>query len=267
MACPTAQAQHTTEEKEFVGVLVDTTRCIGCRNCELACAQENGLDVPDVANDGGLEHKRETDDKRWTVVNRYETEKGEVFVKTQCMHCWQPACAAACLTNAMYKTKEGPVIWREDKCMGCRLCMVSCPFEMPKFEYNEWNPRIQKCIMCAGRVSEGKKPACVESCPTDALSFGPKRELMEIVALSVGRAFRAARIPHRPGYHAVSGVREAVPIRRAGDLLRWPCFPAGPLPHVGFCCRKPRRGEATWLVVPYRWAVHRNPPGASSFRR
>ena len=102
MACPTAQAQHTTEEKEFVGVLVDTTRCIGCRNCELACAQENGLDVPDVANDGGLEHKRETDDKRWTVVNRYETEKGEVFVKTQCMHCWQPACAAACLSNSSY---------------------------------------------------------------------------------------------------------------------------------------------------------------------
>jgi len=202
LACPAAQAQHTTEEQEFVGVLVDTTRCIGCRNCERACAQENGLEVPDVANDGALAHERETDEKHWTVVNRYETEKGEVFVKKQCMHCWQPACAAACLTNAMYKTREGPVIWRENKCMGCRLCMVSCPFEMPKFEYNSWNPRLQKCMMCAHRVSEGKKPACVESCPTDALSFGKKRELMEIARV---------RVYHHPSkyVHHIYGQYEA----------------------------------------------------------
>ena len=74
--------------------------------------------------------------------------KGEVFVKTQCMHCWQPACAAACLTNAMYKTHTGPVIWRGNKCMGCRFCMISCPYDIPKFEYNSWNPKIQKCTMC-----------------------------------------------------------------------------------------------------------------------
>jgi formate dehydrogenase iron-sulfur subunit len=170
---------------EFYGVLVDTTRCIGCRSCERACSLEHGNYVPDVENDGALESPRRTSDEQWTVVNRYETSKGEVFVKTQCMHCWQPACAAACLTKAMYKTERGPVIWRSGKCMGCRFCMVSCPFDIPKFEYDEWNPKIQKCTMCWERLQEGKKPACVEACPTDALMFGMKRELMEIARVRV----------------------------------------------------------------------------------
>jgi Fe-S-cluster-containing dehydrogenase component len=173
------------EAKEFVGVLVDTTRCIGCRACERACSIEHGNYVPDVENDGALENERQTSDSQWTVVNRYETEKGEVFVKKQCLHCWQPACAAACLTNAMFKTREGPVIWRSGKCMGCRFCMVSCPFDIPKFEYDEWNPRIHKCNMCAERLAAGKKPACVEACPTDALMFGMKRDLIEIARTRV----------------------------------------------------------------------------------
>ena len=176
---------ETPSREEFIGVLVDTTRCIGCRSCEIACAEAHGLEVPDVENDGALESLRTTSEKQWTVVNRYETEKGEIFVKRQCMHCWQPACAAACLTNAMYKTKEGPVIWRSSKCMGCRYCMVSCPFDVPKFEYREWNPRIQKCNMCWERLQEGEKPACVETCPTGALMFGSKRELMEIARVRV----------------------------------------------------------------------------------
>ncbi|GAG01049.1 unnamed protein product, partial [marine sediment metagenome] len=98
---------------------------------------------------------------------------------------WQPACAAACLTNAMYKTEDGPVIWRSGKCMGCRFCMVSCPFDMPKFEYHEWNPDLQKCTMCWQRLQEGKKPACVAACPTDALMFGKKRDLMEIARVRI----------------------------------------------------------------------------------
>jgi len=111
-------------------------------------------------------------------VNRFETEKGEVFVKRQCMHCLQPACASACLTRAMYKTKDGPVIWRGDKCMGCRYCMLSCPFDVPKFEYHSANPKISKCQMCFSRQLEGKVPACVENCPADALTFGKRSELL-----------------------------------------------------------------------------------------
>ena len=185
LACGSAAAAEAPAAKEFVGVLVDTTRCIGCRACEVACGQANRMLVPDVEKDAALEKERTTSEKQWTVVNRYKTEKGEVFVKKQCMHCWQPACTAACLTNAMFKTKEGPVIWKADKCMGCRYCMISCPYNIPKFEYNEWNPDIQKCTMCYGRLQEGKRPACVEACPADALMFGQKRDLMEIARVRI----------------------------------------------------------------------------------
>jgi formate dehydrogenase iron-sulfur subunit len=174
------KADDAKEPKEFTGVLVDTTRCIGCRSCEVACSVTHDNFVADVKSDNALGKIRDTSEKQWTVVNRFKTEKGEIFVKKQCLHCWQPACAAACLVNAMLKTKEGPVTWNGDKCMGCRFCMISCPFDIPKFEYYGWNPKIQKCNMCYERLLEGKKPACVESCPTDALMFGPKREVMEI---------------------------------------------------------------------------------------
>jgi len=179
LAGTTVGAHGPPSSKEFVGVLVDTTRCIGCRACEVACAETHGLPVPDVANDSALETVRQTSEQRLSVVNRYATDKGTVYVKKQCMHCWQPACGAACLTNAMYKTKEGPVIWREEKCMGCRFCMVSCPFEIPKFEYDEWNPKIQKCDMCWERLEQGEQPACVQACPVDALMFGLKRQVIE----------------------------------------------------------------------------------------
>ncbi|KDA54276.1 hypothetical protein EG19_12400 [Thermoanaerobaculum aquaticum] len=168
------------EEQEFVGVLMDTTRCIGCRQCEVACAEVNDLPVPKPAEDNGLAERRDTTPDRFTVVNAYETEKGKVFVKKQCLHCWQPACAAACPTNAMEKTPQGPVIWHPDRCLGCRYCMLACPFEIPRFEYFSANPRIRKCTMCFSRLEEGKIPACVAACPMDALQFGKKRELMEI---------------------------------------------------------------------------------------
>lgn len=214
-----AFSTKTDEKTEFVGVLVDTTRCIGCRSCEVACAEAHDLPVPDVKNDDALAKERTTSETSYTVVNRYETEKGEVFVKKQCMHCWQPACAAACLTNAMYKTHQGPVIWRSKKCMGCRFCMVSCPYDIPKFEYNSTNPRIQKCTMCWERLEEGKKPACVAACPTDALMFGMKRELMEIGRVRIYR--HPTHYVHKIyGEHMVGGTGwlylSAVPFEQIG---------------------------------------------------
>ncbi|MCU0639890.1 MAG: 4Fe-4S dicluster domain-containing protein, partial [Candidatus Krumholzibacteria bacterium] len=113
-----------------------------------------------------------------TVVNEYNTSKGPQYMKVQCMHCNEPACVAACLTQAMYKTEDGPVIWRGEKCMGCRYCMVSCPFDIPKFEYHSANPQIQKCTMCFEKLQNGELPACVENCPNEALMFGTRRELI-----------------------------------------------------------------------------------------
>jgi formate dehydrogenase beta subunit len=173
-------AQDARKPEEFVGILVDTTRCIGCRACEVACGEEHDLLVPDVINDGALETQRKTSDKQWMVVNRHETDKGEVFVKRQCMHCYQAACAIACPTEAMKQNMSGPVTWDGDKCLGCRYCMVSCPFDMPKFEYDSWNPKLQKCSMCYERLEAGQKPACVMACPTDTLMFGTRLKNLEV---------------------------------------------------------------------------------------
>jgi formate dehydrogenase iron-sulfur subunit len=173
-------AQEDRKPEEFVGILVDTTRCIGCRACEVACSEEHDLFVPDVLNDGALEAHRDTSDKQWMVVNKYETEKGDIFVKKQCMHCYQAACAIGCPTEAMKQTITGPVIWKGNKCIGCRFCMISCPFDVPKFEYHDWNPKIQKCTMCFERLEAGKKPACVKACPTDTLMFGTRVQNLEV---------------------------------------------------------------------------------------
>jgi formate dehydrogenase iron-sulfur subunit len=160
-----------------VGVLVDTTKCAGCRMCEVACAQANGLPMPDHSPEA-LAQERTMSETQRTVVNRYETDKGTVSVKKQCMHCVQPACASACLTRAMLKTHEGPVVWRGNKCMGCRFCMVSCPFNVPKFEYHSANPKIEKCTLCWERLNEGQEPACVANCPMKALTFGKRTDLL-----------------------------------------------------------------------------------------
>jgi len=223
-----ARAQETAKPEEFVGILVDTTRCIGCRSCEMACGRQNGTLVPDVLNDGALELERTTSDNQFMVVNRYETEKGTVFVKKQCMHCHQAACAAACPTEAMKKNLNGPVTWDGDKCIGCRFCMISCPFDMPKFEYNEWNPRLRKCTMCFERLQEGQKPACVSACPTDTLMFGPQVKNMEIARHRIAK-HPDRYVPQIYGQNEVGGTGyiylSAVPFDQLGfrtDLGRTP---------------------------------------------
>jgi Fe-S-cluster-containing dehydrogenase component len=174
----TPAAPSVEDSGNQMAILVDTTKCLGCRMCERACATANDLPEPPANVEPGVE--RTTSTTQWTVVNRYETEKGPVNVKRSCMHCLQPACASACLTRAMSKTSQGPVTWDGDKCMGCRFCMLSCPFDVPKFEYDSPNPRIQKCQMCWSRLEEGQVPACVEACPAKAIVFGRRDELLEL---------------------------------------------------------------------------------------
>jgi len=173
-----AGAKEVSAKKEFKGVLVDTTRCVGCRSCEQACAEANQLPAPDLGDAKVLEKIRQPSETQWMVINSFQTEKGEVFVKKQCMHCNQPGCVAACLVKAMEKKEDGAVTW-ETNCMGCRYCMVSCPFDIPKFEYGSAVPKIQKCNLCWERTRKGGKPACVEACPAEALDFGTRRELIE----------------------------------------------------------------------------------------
>lgn len=212
-------AEEKARPEEYVGVLVDTTRCIGCRSCEVACGEQNGMKIPDIINDAALETRRTTSDKQYTVVNRYETDKGEVFVKTQCMHCYQSACAAACPTVAMEQTHKGPVIWKSGRCIGCRFCMVSCPFNMSMFEWDEWNPKMQKCHLCFERIEEGKKPACVSACPTDALMFGTRVKNLEIARHRI-YSHPDKYVHHIYGEHEVGGTGyiylSAVPFDQLG---------------------------------------------------
>jgi Fe-S-cluster-containing dehydrogenase component len=162
------------------GVLVDTTLCVGCRGCEAACAEANELPPP-AEGDAVFNEKRETAQQTFTVVNRFEKEKGvDRYVKRQCMHCLAPACASACPVQAMVKLPTGPVTYDASRCMGCRYCMIGCPFDIPKYEYESATPRVRKCTFCAKRQAEGKGPACAEVCPSGALTFGKRAELIEV---------------------------------------------------------------------------------------
>lgn len=204
LAIRRAEAAPVTTHGDDYAVLVDLTECIGCRSCEDACAEANGLPTPDPDIDLATSGRRKTSDRQYMVVNRYDTSKGEVFVRTQCMHCLTPACAAGCLTKAMTKSPSGPVVWDGDKCMGCRYCMVSCPFDAPKFEYYSANPKIEKCKLCFHRVSDGKEPACVENCPVGATTFGKRDELLELARQRIYKT-PGKYVSHIYGEHEVGG--------------------------------------------------------------
>lgn len=165
------------------GVLHDTTRCIGCRQCEKACQQVNNLPKPKKPySDLDVTHvKRRTTAAEWTVVNRYNVNGKDVFRKLQCLHCQDPACASACFAQCFKKEKDGSVSYEGSQCVGCRYCMVACPFYVPGFQYEEaWDPLVLKCTFCRPRLQEGKLPGCVEKCPMDALTFGKRSDLLKV---------------------------------------------------------------------------------------
>jgi len=182
-----AGVRHSfTGNPNRLGVLVDLSLCIGCRKCEWACNQANQPEKKPSSffeDDSVFEERRRTHADTHTVVNRFASpESGKpVYVKRQCMHCDEPACASACLLQAFYKSDEGPVVYNPSLCMGCRYCMAACPFEAPAYQYeNAFTPQVTKCTLCYDRVRGGGVPACVEVCPVEALTFGKREELLKI---------------------------------------------------------------------------------------
>jgi formate dehydrogenase iron-sulfur subunit len=149
-------------------LLYDATICIGCKQCEQACATENKLPY----NDGIAAEEKQSDHKYTTVLT-----KGDKYMRRLCMNCEDPACASVCPVGALTKTTAGPVAYDANKCMGCRYCMVACPFGVPKYEWNKLLPKVQKCTMCPDRVAQGKQTACAEICPTGATKFGEREDL------------------------------------------------------------------------------------------
>lgn len=149
------------------GILTDLTKCIGCQACVYACKEINGLPKDDGAKKLSV--------TTWTAIRHTHG----VNIRQQCMHCLDPTCVSVCPVAALEKTTAGPVIYHEDRCMGCRYCVMACPFEIPKYEWNKVLPRVQKCIMCYDKlVSKGEQPACTSVCPTGATIFGDRDELL-----------------------------------------------------------------------------------------
>jgi formate dehydrogenase iron-sulfur subunit len=202
--------EHFTGYPDSHGVLHDTTLCIGCRRCEEACNRVNNLPAPDKPFDDPavLETKRRTNDRAFTVVNQYPVSTGAespVFRKQQCNHCQEPACASACFVGAFTKTPEGPVVYDASVCVGCRYCIIACPFNVPAFEYgNALKPKVVKCTMCHPRLLEGKLPGCVEACPQEALTYGKRTDLITIARERI-RKYPDRYIDHIYGEDEVGG--------------------------------------------------------------
>jgi len=181
-----------------IAILHDATKCLGCGQCQTACAEWNN---PSAANGLIVGSAREPlAPDTWTRVRytdvTYNGASLRVNTKVQCMHCLEPACAAACPVGALHKTEAGPVVYDQSKCFGCRYCIVACPFGIPTYQWDSPVPWVRKCTLCADRLAEGKLPACVEACPTGALTFSNDRKDLLLQA-----GLRMAKDPDKYVHH------------------------------------------------------------------
>ena len=181
-------------------ILTDVTRCIGCEECVAACrvTNETGPDAP-YRWQGGVNELSST---RWTTM----VDTGHRHVRLHCRHCLDPACAAACPVGALKKTESGAVTYDPVICMGCRYCMVACPFGMTRYEWESVTPRVRKCIRCAEKIAAGEldQPACTAACPTEATIFGDREELLAEARSRIATA-PGRYIDHIWGEHEVAG--------------------------------------------------------------
>ena len=155
-------------------ILFDTTRCKGCERCVAACIEANGTDPSAAAYDRATTKDGLSAQRLLAVVR---VEQGR-FTRLSCMHCIEPSCVAACLVGGLRKSPEGPVVYDPDKCIGCRYCMLACPFHIPRYEWDRTAPLMRKCSMCTERLEQGQVPACVQACPNEVMLAGDRNELI-----------------------------------------------------------------------------------------
>ncbi len=221
-----------------MGVLVDTTVCVGCRNCEWACKTAHDLPAEPLSTYGDrsvFAQMRRPDEGALTVVNEYANPKNRdlpINVKVQCMHCDHPACVSACIVGAFTKQENGTVLWDSDMCIGCRYCMAACPFQIPAFEYHKAiQPEIRKCDFCIQRTSKGELPACVAICPVEALTYGPREELVRVARERI-KANPDRYVNHVYGEFEIGGTSWMYMAGREFADLQFPNLGTSPAPGV-----------------------------------
>ncbi|MHB1397620.1 MAG: 4Fe-4S dicluster domain-containing protein [Trichloromonadaceae bacterium] len=164
--------------------LIDMTKCTGCRGCQVSCKQWNQLPAEQTSffTGEGYQNPPAMSEHTFTRIKFRDYQKNGqnefAFYKEMCMHCNEPACASVCPVGAFEKTPEGPVVYKAERCIGCRFCMIACPFGVPKYEWSKAFPLVRKCTGCYSRVKEGLEPACATACPT-AISYGPRGAMIK----------------------------------------------------------------------------------------
>jgi formate dehydrogenase iron-sulfur subunit len=176
MAVPPS-ARHTLE----VGKLIDVSRCIGCKACQAACMEWNDLREEVGFNHGSYTNPADLSDQSWTLMRFYEEQiEGSLqwlILKDGCLHCSEPGCLKACPSpGAIIQYSNGIVDFQQEYCIGCGYCSTGCPFNIPR--YSKKDQKAYKCTLCSDRVAVGLEPACIKTCPTQALSFGSKEDML-----------------------------------------------------------------------------------------
>ncbi len=184
-----------------MSILTDVTLCIGCEQCVQACKRTNntGEDKP-WRWQQGIDELSAT---RWTtIISRPEKR----YVRKQCRHCLDPACVSVCPVGAMHKTPEGPVVYNSTICLGCRYCMMACPYGIPRYLWSEPVPYVRKCILCYDKIKSGEleQPGCTNACPTGATIYGYRDDLLQVAHERI-EDNRGKYIPHVFGEHEVGG--------------------------------------------------------------
>ncbi len=204
-------------------LLIDVSKCVGCRECDRACAEVNNLPQ---------EEATELSATHYTVVQSLNDD--QTFVRRLCMHCNEPTCVSACLVGAFTKTETGAVLYDEAKCIGCRYCMQACPFEVPRYEWGSLSPKVQKCKMCYERVAAGGKTACSEACVFGATTFGDRDEMIKEARKRIDES-PTTYINHIYGLTEAGGTSvlyiSNIPFEKLGLPMN---IPNGPIPQLSW---------------------------------
>lgn len=179
---PQARGAHAGQ----VAKLIDVSKCIGCKACQVACMEWNDLRDKVGTCDGSYNNPPDLTHESWTVMkfDEYEHEDGKLewlIRKDGCMHCADPGCLKACPSpGAIIQYANGIVDFHEENCIGCGYCVTGCPFDIPRISQKDH--KAYKCTLCSDRVAVGQEPACVKTCPTGAIVFGSKEDMHEHAA-------------------------------------------------------------------------------------